>query len=150
MALATATYSEKQFLSALAANASCSTGSVCTATEDGMLLLDAALTLVNDRGQGTTFDYHYGYDLLQRSDVGCFNDHESFGALRNEVATLVTAMADWGVAVLEAMDDFQAAMTGQDAAMGAPEVDAKAKLMAAIWAEAVRQTQECPAGKHRL
>ena len=112
MVLEDATYSEKQFLSNLVDNAASSTASVCTATEDGLLLLDAGITLVNHRGEGVNFSYHFGYDPEEvlGSINACFNDHETLEELTGEVTALLAAVSNWGVATLTALDDFSASM----------------------------------------
>lgn len=119
MVLDSATYAEKQFLSNVVENPASSTASVCTATEDGMLLLDAAITLVNQRGEGATFGYHFGYDTVEQSGNLCFNDHDSPGELALEIKALMRAVNDWGLATVAALAELtEAANAAEEAIHG--------------------------------
>ena len=108
MTLEDSTYSEKHFLSGIVENAAASVSSVQTQTEDGVLLFDASLTLVNAEGRGTTFAYGYVFDP-QFPDRRGFNEHDSLVDLRDDVLELLAAVTEWGVVVLEALNDFMVA-----------------------------------------
>lgn len=103
------TFSEKRFLSSLTESAAAATASVRTGTEDGVLLFDSSLTLVNAQGTGTTFTFGYAHDtetplLGQRTP---FNEHESLDALRADVISLLEVVDEWGRETLNALYDFK-------------------------------------------
>jgi len=107
MALELSTYAEKKFLSNLTESAAASTASVRTGTDDGVLLLDSALTLTNSVGVGTTFTFAHSFDPEYCTDhQSCFNDYESLSDLREDVLTLATVVEQWMLATLGAIDDF--------------------------------------------
>jgi hypothetical protein len=101
------TFSEKHFLSSLTESAAASTASVRTGTDDGVLLFDSSLTLVNAQGAGTTFTFGYTHDTeppFRGSNP--FNDHKSLEALRSDVVALIEVVQEWGHATLGALYDF--------------------------------------------
>jgi len=108
MALEDSTFSEKHFLSSLTESAAASTASVRTGSEDGLLLFDSSLTLVNAEGKGTTFTFGYAHDT-ERPILGPspFNEHESLEALRSDVIALIEVVQEWGHATLDALYDFK-------------------------------------------
>jgi len=110
MPLEDSTFSAKHFLSSLTESAAASTASVRTGTEDGVLLLDSSLTLVNGQGAGTTFTFGYSHDMEPPfRGPNPFNDHESLKDLRSDVITLIEVVQEWGHATLDALDDFEEA-----------------------------------------
>jgi len=103
------TFSEKHFLSSLTESAAASTASVRTGSEDGVLLFDSSLTLVNAQGTGITFTFGYTHDTEVPNGHHSFNDHESVDALRADVEALLTVVDEWGRATLNALYDFKEA-----------------------------------------
>jgi len=103
------TFSEKHFLSSLTESAAASTASVRTGTEDGVLLFDSSLTLVNAQGAGATFTFGYTHDTEGpfADQHHSFNDHESLDALHSDVIALLEVVQEWGKATLDALYDFK-------------------------------------------
>lgn len=102
------TFSEKHFLSSLTESAAASTASVRTGSEDGVLLFDSSLTLVNGEGTGITFTFGYAHDTEPSCGYASpLNEHASLGALRADVETLLDVVREWGAATLNALYDFK-------------------------------------------
>lgn len=119
MAFDDSTYSDKQFISNIVESAASATASVRTGVEDGVLLLDSSLTLVNSQGVGTTFAYGFAYDGLTQQ-ASAFNDHDSLTDLHDEVEALVRIVTEWAQETLEAthaLSDAAAAMADSAAAV---------------------------------
>jgi len=114
MALELSTFAEKTFLSDLTESASASTASVRTSTEDGISILDSALTLTNSVGMGVNFTFGYSVDVADlhgdQRPITCFNDYDSLTDLRNDVVSLMDAVLNWGTTTLNAVDDFEGAL----------------------------------------
>jgi hypothetical protein len=107
VALERSTFADKQFLSNLTESPAASTASVRTATEDGVLLLDSVLTLVNGEGTGASFAFGFAYDPRSCGcDQPTFNDYASIEELRGDVVSLMDVVQAWGYATLGAVDDF--------------------------------------------
>ena len=102
MAFDDSTYSDKQFLSNIVESAASATASVRTGNEDGVLLLDSAITLVNAQGVGTTFTFGFAHDSLT-GEGGCCNDYDSLNDLHDEVESLVRIVTEWGQETLSAV-----------------------------------------------
>jgi len=101
MAFDDSTYSDKQFISNIVESAASVTASVRTGVEDGILLLDSSLTLVNSQGVGTTFTYGFAFDSLTR-EASAFNDHDSLTDLHDEVEAFVRIISEWAEETLAA------------------------------------------------
>lgn len=106
------TYSDKSFLSELTESAAASTASVRTDNQDGVLILDSAITLVNAEGIGTTFTYSYVADTLGGC-TECLNDHESPDDLRDEILAVLASMQSWAYATLGAIDEIEEALNSE-------------------------------------
>jgi hypothetical protein len=105
VALEISTYADKQFLSNLTESAAAATASVRTATEDGVLFLDSALTLTNGVGDGVSFSFSFTFDPeFCAEHQSAFNDHESLEDLEKDVSALLVAVNTWGCETLDAID----------------------------------------------